>query len=653
MTSLNLTSFKTEQDILFFDAKATARLSKNGKYLTIDFLDDSRQPESLSQQDLERYLGSKILPVTKVTEDQLRAPLTFEQREKILRAERTVEALKDAGPGPGGQKHRERICKEVAIKYGYQTPTPAKTAYNWHVADKEVGLYAYFTSRQHSRNRKSQFSSVVLDMADELLMDIMFNPALLKIKLSVVHEALVKRIKRLDPALRIPSYETLRAWFLEYDPFLVKQAKEGHVSLRKARAQNVTAQYSFFRPLQRVEADAMHVTLNIVDDNGNQVAKKIIIYFLIDCFSRSVLGFHLQAGGGESEAGVVQSIRNSILFKDDERWIQRGLPSQIVVDGGSAYRSLTTQSEILSLGIASRIVATGSGYRKPFVERFIRTCRDRFFSTLPGYLGKQEDQKRAQLLIDKAVPYTAEEIEQKLTRWILEDYHVRKHRGLYGATPLATWLQGIIDRPVTYVENHASADIWLGKEIFPTISGQDCCYGVQIENIKYNDDAGELQRIGIRLKNKHKNKPAQVKCYWNRHDISSITVIDPATHKALRVKATTRYVKPGMSKDEYDELLAQLHPTYHDSEQTTQDDLFEAPDYQEKLKSQQKCIKQQKRSRAAAAKEDELAGAIGLRLKGESEISKMPSPIVSTGSSDEVNEDDEDDEDDEELYDYE
>ncbi|MBR9883774.1 MAG: transposase family protein [Oceanospirillales bacterium] len=642
MTSLNLETFKKEQEILFFDAKATARLSKNGKFLTIDFADEDRQPVTLSEEDFTRYVGKKILPLAKVTEAQLRMPLTLEQQENILRGERTVEAMIAAGPGPGGKKHRERICKAVATKYGYNDPTPPKTAYNWYIAHHSIGLYAYFTSRQHTRHSKSRFDEKVVEMAYDLLSDTMFNPALLKINLSTVHRLLVRRIKRLDPSLAIPSYETLRSWFLDLEPFAVKQAKEGHVSLRKARAQNVTAQYCFFRPLQRVEADAMYVTLNIVDKDGKKVAKRIVIYFLIDCFSRSILGFHLQVGGSENEEGVIQSIRNAILMKDHDNWIQHGLPSQIVVDGGPAYRSLTTQSELLSLGISTRIVATGAGYRKPFVERFIRTCRDLFFSTLPGYLGKQDDQKRVSLLIEESVPYTADEIKEKLTTWITESYHQRRHLGLYRSTPLTVWRQGIIDYPVPHIENHESADIWLGKMVEHTISGENCHQGVQVETIKYNDREGQLQRIGIALKNKHKGTKAKVKCYWNELDISSITVIDPFTEQAFRVKATTQHVKPGMSKDEFDELIAQLYPTppNTDDDPTTELDFLDDPDYVEKLKSQTKCIKRQQHSRAAPAKENDLASAVAERLSGTNNAT-LP-PIVGTQDDDEL-----------ETYDYE
>lgn len=648
MNSLNLDTFKKERDILYFDAKATARLSRNRKFLTIDFQDEARPPETISEKDFTHYVGNQILPVTKVSEEHLRMPLTRAQAEKIKRGTITVEAMIEAEVCPGGAQLRASICRDVARKHGYKTVTPAKTAYNWYKAyHREGGLYAYFTSRKNKRQSKRRFSMQVREMADELLTNIMFNPALLKSSLTFVHETLRARMKKIDPKARIPSYETLRAWFYEYDPMLVKKAKEGRVSLRKAVAQNVAKSYVFFRPLERVEADAMHVTLNLVDKHGKQISTKIIIYFLIDCFSRSVLGFYLQVGGGESEAGVIQSIRHAILIKHDERWIQCGLPSEITVDGGVAYRSLTTQSELFALGIGTRIVATGAGYRKPFVERFIGTCRERFFATLPGYLAKQDDQKRAEVEIKNSIPYSVDEIEQMLTRWILEEYHLREHEGLYGSTPLATWRQGIIDHPITYVNNHHSADIWLGKEVYPTISGPDCHQGVQIQKIRYNDQGNQLQTIGIRLKNG--NKSATVKCFWNENDVSAITVIDPHTHKAFRAFATDQHIKPGMSKTEFEDVISRLYPKNTTAEDTPilQAELFDTPHYQEKLKYQEQCIKQQQRSRTSSAKVDELSDATRTRLTSDSNTASQP--IVDAQAGDPI----EDNDGDAEFYDYE
>ncbi len=645
MKFFNLEAFKTDREIVFFDTKATARLSKSGQHLTIDFNDESREPIFMPAEEFIKHLGNKINLAVNVTEEQLRMSLTTEQKEKILRAERTVEALIEAGPGPGGKKHRDLVCKAVARRYKYAKPTPAKTAYNWYVAHHTCGLYTYFTSRQKQRKSSSQFDPVVIEIAHDVLTDSMFNPGFKTLCLSVAYDSFKNRITELDPKLRQPSYETFRMWFHEYDTYLVKKSKEGRASLNKALAQNVTGQYCFFRPLERVEADAMHVTLNIQDNDGNTIAKKIIIYFVIDCFSRSILGFHLQVGGGESEAGVIQSIRNAVMAKEEENWIQRGLPSQIVVDGGAPYRSLNTQSELLSLGIATRIAMTGAGFRKPFVERFIRTCRDRFFSTLPGYLGKAENQKRAGLLIDKSTPYTADQIRQRLTKWILNDYHVRKHSGLYNNTPLYTWKTGITDRPVTYIENHVAANIWLGQEVTSTISGNDCCNGVQIDSIRYNDRAGVLQKIGMKLKNKFKKKSvdAEVKCFWNQNDISFITVIDPFTQDAIRVNATTRYVQPGMSKEEYDTLIARLHPAPNEIDTPQLPDPLGDDSLQEELKSQNKRIRQQQKSRAFAANEDALAEATSKKLAGEHRV--QAAPIVSTAPDD--------DEDELEVYDYE
>jgi transposase InsO family protein len=76
------------------------------------------------------------------------------------------------------------------------------------------------------------------------------------------------------------------------------------------------------------------------------------------------------------------------------------------------------------VGVALLHTAVGAAYQKGKIERFFRTVRLRFLSTL-----KLEDLENIEML------------NEKFAQWLNDDYHRRPHSGLSGVTPLEFFLK--------------------------------------------------------------------------------------------------------------------------------------------------------------------------------------------------------------------
>jgi hypothetical protein len=116
----------------------------------------------------------------------------------------------------------------------------------------------------------------------------------------------------------------------------------------------------------------------------------------------------------------IASLRNS--FK--EAVLRRGIPKVIYTDNGKIYRSQSFEYLCANLGVTLLHHAVGMAHQKGKIERFFRTVRLRFLSTL-----KSEDLAGIDTL------------NNKLGIWLLNDYQKRPHEGLSGETPMDFFLK--------------------------------------------------------------------------------------------------------------------------------------------------------------------------------------------------------------------
>ena len=116
----------------------------------------------------------------------------------------------------------------------------------------------------------------------------------------------------------------------------------------------------------------------------------------------------------------IASLRSS--FK--EAVLRRGLPGVVYTDNGKIYRSQSFEYLCANLGVTLMRHAVGLAHQKGKIERFFRTVRLRFMSTL----------KSADL-------ESLDTLNGKFRAWLSDDYQRRPHEGLSGETPLDFFLR--------------------------------------------------------------------------------------------------------------------------------------------------------------------------------------------------------------------
>lgn len=144
--------------------------------------------------------------------------------------------------------------------------------------------------------------------------------------------------------------------------------------------------------------------------------KKSATYLLAYIDDASRLITHAQFYLSQDIASLRDSFKDAVL--------RRGVPKIIYTDNGKIYRSQSFEYLCANLGVTLSHHGVGLAHQKGKIERFFRTVRLRFISTL----------KSADL----------EDIGQlngKFEKWLLDDYQKRPHEGISGETPLDFFLK--------------------------------------------------------------------------------------------------------------------------------------------------------------------------------------------------------------------
>ena len=119
--------------------------------------------------------------------------------------------------------------------------------------------------------------------------------------------------------------------------------------------------------------------------------------------------------------------------------IRRGLPQRLFVDNGANYRSQQLALVCAKLGIALIHARPYQPAGKGKIERWFRTVRSQFLTTL-----------------QPADTANLEALNRRLWAYVEGEYHHAPHRGLAGKTPLDQW--AVAGANVRYVDATVDLD---------------------------------------------------------------------------------------------------------------------------------------------------------------------------------------------------
>jgi putative transposase len=225
-----------------------------------------------------------------------------------------------------------------------------------------------------------------------------------------------------------PSYRTVCAIVHALDPGLVTLAHDGSKAYREG-----------FDLLHRREAagpndmwQADHTQLDLwVRDQRDRPAKPWLTVILDD-YSRAVAGYRVSFAG-PSALQTALALRDAIRPKPDPHWHVCGIPATFYTDHGSDFTSQHLEQVAADLAMVLVFSTAGMPRGRGRIERFFQTVNQLFLGTLPGYAPAGSPPAEPVL--------TLPELDERLHRFLVEDYHHRMH-GETGMAPQARWEAG-------------------------------------------------------------------------------------------------------------------------------------------------------------------------------------------------------------------
>lgn len=479
------------------------------------------------------------------------------QKREIARREKYIKEAQrrtKGNAGVGGVTHRLEAINLVKDQINDKTPPSPATLARWIKDSNNHSMGIAGTLLTKPLHLYQTQYEALKQTALEVI--IRYYLKLSRPKMKAVYDIFKKRVQDLG-VYKIPCFGTFRGWIRDIIDYDAIKKREGVISARETHRLAIS-EILTSHPLERVEVDGLRLAIGIVDEDNNYLGTPVLI-IVLDCHTRCVLGYSMHIGTGEPSSAYINAYKHAIFPKEDDSyysekgndWPFLGTWEKIVVDGGPGAISKESMSFLLQAGIDINIAQIRAGWKKPFIERFNGTVRTSFAEHISSYCGHSKTFTSDNLLRKKA-HLTLDQFRNLFEAWLLDDYHQSGHSELDGATPYECW-QREVNKDSFDIElpaNYKYLMLAQGETKYAKVLGNHCGAGVQINNIKYNDSEGKLQKIGFRLRGE--NKPATVECRYSTSNIYSIIVIDERTGEHIEALAyKPSFVVDNMSLTEF------------------------------------------------------------------------------------------------------
>jgi putative transposase len=184
------------------------------------------------------------------------------------------------------------------------------------------------------------------------------------------------------------------------------------------------------RPNEVWLADHTPINLWVRGDAGEPIRPWLTA--ILDDYSRAVAGYRFSVQPPSTEQTSL-TLRQAIWRKADPRWHVCGIPDTFYTDNGGDFtsRHLEQVSADLKMGLVFSWPGHPRGRGK--IERLFQTLDQLFLCTLPGYSPTGLPSSDVLLSLD--------ELDARFLRFLLEDYHGRRHSET-GMAPRDRWEAG-------------------------------------------------------------------------------------------------------------------------------------------------------------------------------------------------------------------
>ena len=330
-----------------------------------------------------------------------------------------------------------------------------------------------------------------------------------------------------QPLLTLITLPSQR-WFYNYIKYFENQGDASEALIVSRYGQSVWDRqhnvYDTFiahaaAPLQFVFADHWQVDVLILDDNDLPV--RLWLTFLIDAFSRCILGMALLP-----ETPCIESIQQALLhgiwpkqshhaWGLSDEWICYGIPQQLSLDNAWAHHSHSLENLARSISMNGHYNPMTLVFRPPYrgrygavIERLFGTFADQVKQFLPGIIRAGQHQAYQNAVKTACLRY--DDLNRFLHELVLHYQHT-PHRGLNGMTPHAKWLEGLqLGLPLVPRLTPATERLFWRMDPQPriiTVQGV-CAFGMHYTSLTLGeapriDYAGQNVRYTIRYNPDH------------------------------------------------------------------------------------------------------------------------------------------------------
>lgn len=166
------------------------------------------------------------------------------------------------------------------------------------------------------------------------------------------------------------------------------------------------------------------------------------VTLLIDSHTRVILGCTVTEGDGiggdPNTESLVALMAGAIRGQTaaDGTFVG-GVPRLVQFDNAKAHLAEAMLNGYLTLGIATHAIQPGSPWQDGRVERLMRTLKDEFLSSLPGYTAALTDRYEHPAWKPEDC-MTMDEFMVRLDQWV-DDYNFERVHSSLGSTPFETW----------------------------------------------------------------------------------------------------------------------------------------------------------------------------------------------------------------------
>ena len=489
-------------------------------------------------------------------------PITDTQT--LLDAERILAYVNEleTRDNPGSERTRQRVIDYIAGKINDAEPPHPMQLYRWFKKWQKAGRdMAAFMNKRHTRTRPvtdSQFDFAMYIVDEYFLVKHGGNRSALY-RIYTAEFAKEANRTRFQLTGKPMSKTALDNLLDSLEPFEVMAAQQGLSKARMAFRDSNEKIVTHF-PGERVEIDAVHLNLGLIEEETGEYIGKVILYLAIDVHTRYILGYSIAYGlkPAESSEGVINLLRHTVSQKIrngnfSHDWQCIGVPYSFHADNGAGFIAQNTLRFCSMLNTDLHRSESRKSQRRPFIERFNRTLREQLMEKIAGYLGKRIDEKDFDATIEQAATVTLGEFTRHLEHYIVDIYHQNPHRGLDGLSPAQKLKQcqnDFIERPAP---NLATLNALVGQQLNRTVQET---HGIQINGQYFHST--ELKMLRFKeMKNRKNPKAVKMDVIFDSNDISSITVLLPDGIGSLIVPNRDKTIEPGTSLAQYKAMNAQ------------------------------------------------------------------------------------------------